>query len=277
MENLSKKIKRFFWKAEDKIEEEVKKEAVKVEEEIKEDIEKIEEKVKEDIEKIEEFVEYEETRFARWGYSLLKKILGPIIRWIWIHEIKGLENVPKDGRIIVASNHESYFDFICFIAVSPRKIHYLSAEKFYKSKFWKPLMEVTGQIKVDRENHDKTHTHKIVLSALKQERMIGIFPEGTRSRDGKMLKAYTGAAKFALKTKTPILPVGVIGTRDIMAPHDKRPKFVKIAKIRIGEPMHFHEHYDKEHTEEIFREVTDKVMLKIAELAEKEYPHIEKN
>lgn len=224
---------------------------------------------------IAEFIEYQETRLAKWGYSLIKKIFGPIVRKIWVHEIEGLENIPKEGPVIIASNHESYFDFICFIAASPRKIHYLAAEKFYKSRFWRPLMEITGQIKVDRTSQDKHHVHKIVFSALKQQRMVGIFPEGTRSRDGKMLKAFVGVAKYALQAQVPIVPVGVIGTRDIMAPHEKRPRFNKKARIKIGEPMYFHEHYGKEHDDKLLRGVTDKIMLKIAELAEKEYPHAE--
>jgi hypothetical protein len=70
--------------------------------------------------------------------------------------------------------------------------------------------------------------------------------------------------------------VGVIGTREIMAPHEKFPRLNRKAKIKIGEPMHFSEHYDKEHNEKLLREITDKIMLKIAELAEKEYPHVEK-
>jgi len=273
---LIRELKKLFWKTE----KEVKKD---IEKEVKEDFSKIEEKIedigieiKEKAEEAVEFIEYKEKKWAKIGYSLIKKIFGPIVRKIWVHEVKGLDNVPKDGGVLIASNHESYFDFICFIAVSPRKIHYLAAEKFYKSKFWKPLMEITGQIKVDRTSHEKHHVHNLVSSALKQQRMIGIFPEGTRTRDGNMLKAFTGVARYALDHNVPVLPVGVIGTRDIMAPHDKRPKFNKKAKIKIGEPMYFHEHYGKEHDEKLLREVTDKIMLKIAELAEKEYPHSEK-
>jgi 1-acyl-sn-glycerol-3-phosphate acyltransferase len=226
---------------------------------------------------ITEFIEYRETRLAKWSYSLIKKIFGPIVRKIWVHEIEGLENIPKKGPVIVVSNHESYFDFICFIAASPRKVHYLAAEKFYKSRLWRPLMHLTSQIKVDRIAKDKSGVHQLVFSALKQERMIGIFPEGTRNRvsDGKLQKAFVGTAKYALKVKVPVLPVGVIGSYDIMSAHDKFPRLNKKAKIRIGELMHFHEYHDIEHTEEHFREVTDKIMLRIAELSEKEYPHIE--
>ncbi len=236
---------------------------------------KVKEEIREEAEDVKEFIEYEETRFARWGYSFLKKILSPIIRWFWIHSVEGLENIPEKGACIVASNHESYFDFICFVAASPRKVHYLAAEKFFTNMLWRPLMKITGQIHVDRISKNKNHVHNLVFSALKQERMIGIFPEGTRSRDGKMLPAFTGVAQYALKTKVPVIPVGMSGTREIMAPYHKFPRFGKKAKIKIGKPMHFHEYYDKEHDEKLFREITDQIMLKIAELAGKEYPYIE--
>ena len=226
--------------------------------------------------KIAGLIEYEEKWLTRIGYPVVTKVIGPIVRWLWIHKVEGLHNIPKEGPVIVASNHESYFDFICFMAVCPRKIHYLAAEKFFESRLWRPLMHLTGQIKVDRKNDDKSEVHQLVHSALQQGRMIGIFPEGTRSQDGKLLKAYTGVAKFALKTKAPIVPVGMIGTYEIMSRHDKFPKFRK-ARIKIGEPMHFHEYYDIDHTDHHFRLITDKIMLKIAELIGEEYFHAERS
>lgn len=225
--------------------------------------------------KIEEFVEYEETLLAKFGYALLRKILAPFIRLFWVAEVEGLHNIPKEGAVIIASNHESYFDFLCFGSISPRKIHYLAAEKFFESKLWRPLMNMTGQIKVDRKHPDKTKVFSQVFSALNQGRMIGIFPEGTRSPDGKLLKAFKGVGRIALKSKTPIVPVGIIGTYEIMSRHDKYPKLKK-AKIKIGAPMHFKELHDVNHSDEHYAVVTDKVMLKIAELAGKEYPHIDK-
>lgn len=259
-ENLLKKFKRFF----------LKKEKI-----VSGDIKNIEKLIKKEEEKAVEIIEYEETRLARWGYSFIKKIFGPIVRGMWVAEIEGLHNIPSEGPVIIASNHESYFDFICFIAASPRKIHYLAAEKFYTSKAWRPLMNITGQIKVEREAHDKSQVHKLVHSALSQGRMIGIFPEGTRSSDGKMQRAFTGVAKFALKTKTPVIPVGIIGTYEIMSRHDKFPKFSKKARIKIGKPMYFKEFHDMEHTENHFRFVTDKIMLKIGELVGKKYVYVE--
>jgi 1-acyl-sn-glycerol-3-phosphate acyltransferase len=237
---------------------------------------KIEKKIISEEEKLVGFAKYEETRFAKWSHALIRKIIGPIVRWLWVGKVEGLHNIPKEGPVIIASNHESYFDFLCFSAISPRKIHYLAAEKFFKSRLWRPLMKMTGQIRVDRDHPDKSKVFSQVLSALEQGRMIGIFPEGTRSRDGKMLKAFTGIAQIALKAKVPIVPVGVKGTYEIMAPHNKFPKLNKKADFNIGEAMHFKEFHDIVHTDKHFRIVTDKVMVTIGDLCGKGYPHVEK-
>ena len=202
----------------------------------------------------------------------VKFILSPIIKILWIKKVEGIHHIPKHGPVIIASNHESYFDFICFYAVSPRKIQYLAAEKFYSSKFWKPLMVATGQIKVERVKGDKKSVHEKVHYVLKNEGMLGIFPEGTRSRSGEMGKAFTGVTKFALETKVPIIPVGIDGTYNILPPHKKFPNFKK-CKIIISEPIYHHEHFDKEHTEELLRKLTDDLMKLIAFLFGKEYKH----
>ena len=217
---------------------------------------------------------FNETRRVKVGYSVLKGMLSPLIRKIWIDKIEGLENIPKDGPIIIASNHQSYFDFLCFIAASPRKVHYLAAEKFYKSRMWRPVMNLTGQIKVERVSHDKKGVHDKVYSALDQGRVIGIFPEGTRSADGEIQKPFTGVAKFALNAKVPVIPVGIIGTYDIMSRHDKRPKFRGAkARIKIGKPIYFSEYANIQPTNEDYKKITDKIMLQVAELAEKKYIH----
>jgi len=217
---------------------------------------------------------FKETRRVKIGYSIVRRLISPLVRKVWIDKIEGLENIPKDGPVIIASNHQSYFDFICFIAASPRRIHYLTAEKFYKSRVWRPMMNMTGQIKVDRTSHNKQEVYDKVHSALNQGRIIGIFPEGTRSADGEIQKPFTGVAKFALKANVPVIPVGIIGTYDIMSRHDKRPKFRGAkAKIKIGKPIYFSEYVDAQPTDDDYRVVTNKIMSQVAELAEKKYNH----
>lgn len=219
--------------------------------------------------------EYHDNIFLQFSYSFIRLTLGTLVRMVWVKRVEGIENIPKNGAVIVAFNHQSFFDFLCFISVSPRKIHFLAAEKFFTNPFWYPLVKLTGQIKVDRKNHDKEDLHDTIYEHLRHDKMIGIFPEGTRSpHEKEMLYAFTGVAKFAIRGKVPVLPVGIKGTYDIMAKHDKKPKFKKIVTIHIGELMHFTEYSHSKLDEKTFRLLTDKIMIEIARLSEKNYSHV---
>ena len=167
------------------------------------------------------------------GYYLLKYLVYPFVKIFWLGDITGLENVPKKGSFIIAANHSSYFDFILLYVIIPRRMTFLAAEKFFTSNFWRPIMKITGQIKVDRESSNKEEVYDKVDKLIKNKGVLGLFPEGTRSRSGKMQKAYSGVAKFAYKYNIPVVPVGVIGAYEIMSPHDKLPKLKK-CKINIG-------------------------------------------
>jgi len=199
-------------------------------------------------------------------YWILKIFFGWVIKLIWIKKVEGLKNVPKNGAFIVAANHSSYFDFISLITVLPRRVYFLAAEKFYKSKFWRPLVAGTGQIKVDRESSDKKEVYQKVFSVLNGGEVLGIFPEGTRSADGKIGKTYTGVAKFALGAKVPVVPVGITGTFEVMSRHDKKPKFKKNINVKIGKPIYFEEYYGKESDEVILRKITDRIIEEIEKL-----------
>lgn len=205
-------------------------------------------------------------------FFIIRFIAAPLVKLLFIKNVEGIEFIPKKGPVIIASNHESYFDFLCFYAVSPRRVQYLAAEKFYDDKFWRPLMIATGQIKVERTAEDKSTVHKQAHYVLKNEGVLGIFPEGTRSRTGEMGKAHIGVTKFALEAKVPIVPVGMIGTYDILPPHKKFPKLKK-CRIKIDKPIYHHEHFDKEHTEDLLRRLTDDLMKMIAVMVGKEYKH----
>jgi len=217
---------------------------------------------------------YHDSFFLWFSYFLIKLILGTLVRIIWIKNVEGIKNIPRKGPVIVAFNHQSFFDFLCFISISPRHIHYISAEKFFSHKIWAPLLKLTGQIKVDRKQHDKRILHSTIYDHLKNGKMIGIFPEGTRSpyRD-EMLYAFTGVAKYAVKGEVPVIPVGVKGTYDIMAKHDKRPKFRKIVTFHIGEPIHFTNYLHVKLNKKAYRILTDKVIREIAKLSGKNYSH----
>jgi 1-acyl-sn-glycerol-3-phosphate acyltransferase len=199
-------------------------------------------------------------------YWIIKKVFGPIVRLVWIKKVEGLENIPKKGAFIVAANHSSYFDFISLISVLPRRIYFLAAEKFYKSAFWHPLVAGTGQIKVDRESPDKKEVYEKVFSILKRGEVLGIFPGGTRSADGKIGKTFTGVAKFALQAHVPVVPCGIAGAYEVLPRQDKHPKLKKIIKIKIGKPIDFEEYRNKSNDDIILRWVTDRIMAEIKKL-----------
>jgi 1-acyl-sn-glycerol-3-phosphate acyltransferase len=202
-------------------------------------------------------------------YWILKILFGPLIKLFWVKKVVGIENLPKKGAFIIAANHSSYFDFFSIIATLPRRVSFLAAEKFFTNKFWYPLVAWTGQIKVDRKNPDKQEVFKKVFDVLGKGQGLGIFPEGTRSADGKIGKTYTGVAKFALEAKAPVVPVGIIGAYEIMSRHQKRPKLNKNIIVNVGKPMYFSEYYGKSTDEQVLRLVTDKIMSQIHELIER--------
>jgi 1-acyl-sn-glycerol-3-phosphate acyltransferase len=199
-------------------------------------------------------------------YWIFKKLFSWIIKLLWIKKAEGLENIPRKGAFIVAANHSSYFDFISLVAVLPRRVYFLAAEKFYKSKFWYPLVAGSGQIKVDRGNSDKKEVYEKVFSLLNKGKVLGIFPEGTRSPDGKIGKTFTGVAKFALTAKVPVVPVGITGAYEVMSRHDKHPNLKKNIVIKVGRPIYFDEYYGKNDDDLVLRRITDRIIEEIEKL-----------
>lgn len=232
------------------------------------------EEIKKEEKEILDFIRYEEKLIGKFFNKFVKKLLAWVIRMVWVGEVKGLENIPMEGPAIIALNHSSYFDFLCLSAILKRPVHFLAAEKFFSSPFWAPLMHLSGQIKVDRNKADKSMVYKQVLSALKHGRLVGIFPEGTRAPNERLLKAYTGVAKIALSAKVPIIPIGIVGAHKIMSKHHMFPRLAR-AHFYIGVPLIFSEVHHLEHEDKHYRMVTDTVMHKIAELSGKKYEHAE--
>ena len=214
--------------------------------------------------------------FIAFTYFILRKVVGFFIRLFFVKLVHGLQNIPLRGSSIIVFNHQSYMDFLCFASVAPRNIHFLSAEKFFDHKLWRILMVLTGQIKVDRFLHDKSISYKAVSDHISKGKIIGIFPEGTRSpHENFMLKFYNGAIKFALHHRVSVIPVGIVGTFAIWPKHIKFPKIKKIVEINIGKPMMFFEHYGKQDDNELCSNIMKKVIREIELLSGKKYQHYE--
>lgn len=223
-------------------------------------------------------IEEEVGVLKRVQYSLLnlflKTFIFPIIKLLWIEKVEGINNIPRSGGVIIASNHESYFDFICLSAVSPRPIRFLTAEVFYKKWWWRLIVTLTKQIKIDRYSKDKKESAKRAVRQavriLKKGEVFGIFPEGTRSPNGKLQKAFEGVARIILMAKVPVIPVGMIGTYEIMSRYEKKPRFKK-CRVKIGKALDFGERYGQQKNKEILRHITNQVMNAIAGLTDEKY------
>jgi len=213
----------------------------------------------------------EKTLRGRIVRAVFRFLVAPLVRLIWVKKITGMENLPAGGPYIIAANHQSYFDFLTLWAVLPVKPHFLAAEKFYRSGFWRPIMEYTGQIRVDRENYSPENRAEVWnkgTGVLKEGGVLGIFPQGTRSRTGEIEKTYVGVAKFALASKAPVVPIGIKGAFEVLPPAGSKLKFKKIIELHFGRPMSF---MGEENDYQSCRGITNEIMAEIANLAGKEY------
>lgn len=205
-------------------------------------------------------------------YPIVKIIIPPIIKF-WTKEVKGLENVPKKGPFILAANHASYMDhFVIMCTLIPylnKKIHHLAKKEHFDNIFKKIWHTYVGAVPLDREKGGK-EALKWAVKALKKGKIIAIHPEGTRTLTGKLQKAKTGVARLALLSKAPVLPIGLIGTFEILPKGKYMPKLKK-ATMNIGKPMHFTEYYNKKINKKILNEITTKIMKEIAKLCRQKY------
>jgi len=211
-------------------------------------------------------------------YSISKLVIPPVYR-LWIRKVEGLENIPKDRAFILAGNHTSYFDVLLLPSIillkSNVKMHALTNSYYWNNsitgfflKKWECI-----PVYVNNEKNAKGKNKKALekaLEYLKNNEVMMIFPEGKRSHDGKLQKAYTGIAKLALKAKVPVLPCGIIGSNKVMPKGAAFPRFVR-CEVNIGNPMHFEKYYNKKLTKKMLDDITRSIMKEIAKLSKQEY------
>lgn len=202
--------------------------------------------------------------------------LKPIVKFIWIKEVKGEENIPK-GNFILAANHQSHWDqVIAPYVVVPRPFTYLGQIDKYEGfqGFLRNLLYKIGDVvPIHRYNEEsKKAAIRECVKRLNRGEVLIMYPEGTRSKDGKIGKGKSGIAKIHLESKVPILPVAIKGNFEIMPIGKIFPKLKKIIKINVGKPMFFKEEIEKiqklseEEKKKVYQEITDKVMSEIQKL-----------
>ena len=206
-------------------------------------------------------------------YGTLRAFLTPFLMLAFRPKVKGLRNVPATGPLIIASNHLSFSDSIFMPRVVPRKVTFLAKSEYFTSPgpkgFIKKLTFIAlGQVPVDRSGGRRSEAALITgLQVLAAGDCLGIYPEGTRSPDGRLYKARTGIARLAIESGAPIIPVAMFNTDKIQPTGTVMPK-VKRVGMTFGEPMYFDgDPKDPAH----LRLCADQIMKRIQEMSGQEY------
>ncbi len=174
-------------------------------------------------------------------YSLIRAICWLILKIFWRMEVRGIENLPQTGGLIIASNHVSYLDPAVLAASLNRKIYFIAKKEVFKNGFLSFILKNLNAISVDRENADIL-AFKRAINILREEKVLGIFPEGARSSDGELQELKLGTIKIAMKAGVPILPVGIIGTHKIYPRGIKFPILFKHKIIvKYGDPQYLNQ------------------------------------
>jgi 1-acyl-sn-glycerol-3-phosphate acyltransferase len=219
------------------------------------------------------------TSFPDWVFdgatqfqARLRSVVQPLARRAWKFELTGFDRLPKDGAAILCPNHISFLDSALIMILSPRNISFIGKSEYMDSWKTRWFFPKVGMIPVDRSGGEKSHAALDAAErVLRRGELFGIFPEGTRSRDGMLYKGHTGAARLAIKVGCPIFPVGIVGTREIQPPDAPMPKLGGRVRISIGRPIEVARYASRGNDPMVLREVTDELMFEIRELTGQEY------
>ncbi|MCW2868165.1 MAG: 1-acyl-sn-glycerol-3-phosphate acyltransferase [Marmoricola sp.] len=216
-------------------------------------------------------------RVARLFYWFLKWIaIGPALRLVFRPHVTGSENVPEEGAAILASNHLSYADWLFMPLTLTRRVTFVAKAEYFNSPgikgwFQKKFFSGAGQVPIDRGGASAAEGAMVSASRiLRKGELFGIYPEGTRSHDGRLYRGKTGVARLALETKVPVIPVAVVGTDLVAPPGKKFGSFVR-PTVRFGKPLDFSRYEGMENDRYILRSVTDEIMYEIMRLSGQEY------
>ncbi len=214
-------------------------------------------------------------------YGAMKFSIGGPLKLAFRPWVEGIENVPADGPAILASNHLSFSDSFFLPAVLDRKVTFIAKSEYFtspgvKGKLTAAFFKGVGQLPVDRSGARGAGEAAIKsgIEVLRRGELFGIYPEGTRSPDGRLYRGKPGGlARVALATGAPVIPVAMIDTEKVQPPGKVVPKMIRPG-IRIGKPLDFTRYQGMEGDRFILRSVTDQVMYEIMKLSGQEYVDI---
>ncbi|MEU1071599.1 MULTISPECIES: lysophospholipid acyltransferase family protein [unclassified Streptomyces] len=209
-------------------------------------------------------------------YVLKYALLGPLLKLLFRPRIEGLEHVPDEGAAIVAGNHLSFSDHFLMPVMLKRRITFLAKQEYFtgpgvKGRLTAAFFRAVGQIPVDRSGKEAGQAAiREGLGVLSRDELLGIYPEGTRSHDGRLYKGKVGVAVMAIRAGVPVIPCAMVGTFEIQPPGQVMPKIRRVT-IRFGEPLDFSRYAGMENEKAVLRAATDELMYKILELSGQEY------
>ena len=210
-------------------------------------------------------------------YHFLKYVvLGPILKLFFRPWVEGAENLPVEGPAILASNHLSFSDSIFLPLSCPRRITFLAKADYFtgrgiKGLLTKGFMKGAGQVPIDRSGGRASEAAlRTAIKILSSGELLGIYPEGTRSPDGRLYRGKTGIARMALEAGVPVIPVAMINTFDIQPPGKIMPRIMRVG-IRIGEPLDFSRYEGMSGDRFVLRSITDEIMHELSKLSGQEY------
>ncbi|MGA7206057.1 MAG: lysophospholipid acyltransferase family protein [Specibacter sp.] len=210
-------------------------------------------------------------------YWVLKKIfLGPVLKVLFRPWTKGLDNIPVDGPAVLASNHLSFSDSIFMPLMVPRPVVFLAKSEYFtgrgiKGRLTAIFFKLTNQLPMDRSGGAASaNSLQTGIEVLNNGGLLGIYPEGTRSPDGRLYRGKVGVAKLVLTANVPVIPVAMIGT-DKVQPIGRRIPNIRRLGIIFGEPMDFSRYQGLQDDRFVQRSVTDEIMYELMRLSGQEY------
>jgi 1-acyl-sn-glycerol-3-phosphate acyltransferase len=206
-------------------------------------------------------------------YWLVKHVfLGPLLKALYRPKARGLENVPADGPVILASEHVSFMDSLFIPLVLKRRVVYLGKSDYFDHARTRWFFKMVNVIPVKRDGGTAGEAAiRAGVRELDKGLIVGIYPEGTRSPDGRLYRGKTGVARMALLAKAPVIPVGVFGTRELQPPDRKMPKLSGRVEVVFGRPLEFDRFAGQERDRFVLRSVTDEILYEIMMITGQEY------
>jgi 1-acyl-sn-glycerol-3-phosphate acyltransferase len=210
-------------------------------------------------------------------YWVVKAIIGPVLRLLFRPWAEGTENVPREGPAILASNHLSFSDHFFAPLPLPRKVVFLAKAEYFNGRGIKGLLSKAffsgvGQIPVDRAGGEASERAlNTGLRVLASGELLGIYPEGTRTPDGRLFRGKTGVARLALEARVPVIPTAMVGGFEFQPPGKLAPRLKIRPGVRFGKPLEFSRYYGLEQDGIVLRAVTDEIMYELMRLSGQEY------